>query len=753
MVPRPRTRPLGERDRLLGGEKRGRRGDLPQPPQVEVQVVRDAEGRVKYHQTRLEGARGGGPRGIPDLDPSLPFGFRGDLEDPSEEEVRLAHPQLVRGDPAFTNGTRRDWFDTEHKNPCFTSKAYGSRQARLECLPYAYIIGMPKSGSSDLWERLTKHHLVLQADRKEVRFFTRGEFDAAPPSDQGFLPPGLRLEDFTRHHTSAADAISREGDLLPGAGKGKDGGDGFVIVDGGPHTLWWSIQNPDGSAPLAPPPTRVEDNMDMEKGAPPAPRPPAPIPLLLHAMQPRAKLLVTLADPVRRMYSDYYFLHANGVARTVADKSPAAFDEIARSQVGDLRRCLMEQTAAVYAEDGSAPPLVSPPESGTLDWWKDLEREPPYVETPEALPLRAEQACAYDRYHFGRPGTGRISVGLYHAFLARWLGPGLFARDQMLILRLEDFNDDPKEYLSRAFRFLGLRDPDDYRDFDPVVTGGRRHGRSDARGWEDILVSRTFNEHQQDRPPIDSATEALLRRFYGPFNHRLANFLRKERPKSALALEVESPPERFEWADIWKASPSATEGVFSHWSAGRDSASRELPLSAADLHHPNGAARFSDRDAILSSGEHDPREESLEDRGPPRGRRPKTSSHPGGREGLIAIKEEVVTRDDGATAICLASLGLYPAALERILKMPGVSASSVMVNDKRRSGLHCLGSIFTFADSLRNSYLFALLQNTSHWLDDILEPPPIRNRASYGLPHLTKVCPLLARSFLVAAIT
>ena len=84
------------------------------------------------------------------------------------------------------------------------------------------------------------------------------------------------------------------------------------------------------------------------------------------------------------------------------EKVPAAvtFDEIARSQVGDLRRCLMEQTAAVYAEDGSAPPLVSPPESGTLDWWKDLEREPPYVETPEALPLRAEQG------RLGAAGTG-----------------------------------------------------------------------------------------------------------------------------------------------------------------------------------------------------------------------------------------------------------------------------------------------------------------------------------------------------------
>jgi len=39
----------------------------------------------------------------------------------------------------------------------------------LECLPFAYVLGMPKCGSSDLWERLSKHASVQRADRKEVR--------------------------------------------------------------------------------------------------------------------------------------------------------------------------------------------------------------------------------------------------------------------------------------------------------------------------------------------------------------------------------------------------------------------------------------------------------------------------------------------------------------------------------------------------------------------------------------------------------
>ena len=45
----------------------------------------------------------------------------------------------------------------------------GHGDNELECLPYAYVLGMPKCGSSDLWERLSKHANVQRADRKEVR--------------------------------------------------------------------------------------------------------------------------------------------------------------------------------------------------------------------------------------------------------------------------------------------------------------------------------------------------------------------------------------------------------------------------------------------------------------------------------------------------------------------------------------------------------------------------------------------------------
>lgn len=54
-----------------------------------------------------------------------------------------------------------------------------------------------------------------------------------------------------------------------------------------------------------------------------------------------------------------------------------------------------------------------------------------------------------------------------------------------------------------------------------------------------------------------------------------------------------------------------------------------------------------------------------------------------------------------------------------------------------RSPLHCLGSVWVFGDSLRESYIFSLLQETGHWLDKIMDPPVQHGQASYGMWHVT----------------
>lgn len=94
-----------------------------------------------------------------------------------------------------------------------------------------------------------------------------------------------------------------------------------IIVDGGPHTLWWSTQLPQGTHETE------QDFVEM------------PIPLLLHELQPQAKLLVTLREPVSRMYSDYNFLTRTGVSRGDTLKSADDFHALAVHQRTSLQCC------------------------------------------------------------------------------------------------------------------------------------------------------------------------------------------------------------------------------------------------------------------------------------------------------------------------------------------------------------------------------------------------------------------------------
>jgi hypothetical protein len=80
-------------------------------------------------------------------------------------------------------------FDPSFRNPCWWSGSGNSgnsgsgggsgnsgnsgRRRELHCIPYAFILGQPKCGTTDLYARLTRHPLVAAASAKEVRFFSQ----------------------------------------------------------------------------------------------------------------------------------------------------------------------------------------------------------------------------------------------------------------------------------------------------------------------------------------------------------------------------------------------------------------------------------------------------------------------------------------------------------------------------------------------------------------------------------------------------
>ncbi|KAJ1461043.1 hypothetical protein M885DRAFT_458278 [Pelagophyceae sp. CCMP2097] len=332
------------------------------------------------------------------------------------------------------------------------TNAFCWRDVSLRCVPTVYLLGAPKCGTSDLYERLSSHPLVAKARRKETRFFTRGEFGAATRT--AYMTPETPLSDFAAEHETASKRISSNLE--------RPGNDETTIIDGGPHTLWWSTQTFEGG----------------DTGNAPAPQ-------LLALMFPRAKLVVTLAEPGRRAYSDYWFLTAQGVAgrprrgRPAAIQSAADFDAKARFDADAMERCFdaYDQGASKWAVD-------------------------------------AVQRCAFDRKRFGANGRGRLTIGLYAAFLERWFAS--FDKAQILVLRLED-RETPEgqaNALSSCFDFLGL----------------------DAAAAKSEAPGKVFNAASRARDAMFPETAAMLRRFYAPHNARLAEILGDD---------------RFLWRDAW----------------------------------------------------------------------------------------------------------------------------------------------------------------------------------------------------------
>jgi hypothetical protein len=120
----------------------------------------------------------------------LPISDFPDLKYRSTEEVHIHLKGIFEDLP--------DTFLEEYKNPCWRYPASNNPQPSaalldlnekgdmaVACLPYAYILGQPKCGTSDLFERLKRHPDIRMPRRKEVRWFTRGEFTDTPLTPDG----------------------------------------------------------------------------------------------------------------------------------------------------------------------------------------------------------------------------------------------------------------------------------------------------------------------------------------------------------------------------------------------------------------------------------------------------------------------------------------------------------------------------------------------------------------------------------------
>lgn len=102
----------------------------------------------------------------------------------------------------------------------------------------------------------------------------------------------------------------------------------------------------------------------------------------MREMQKDALFIVTLCDPVKRMYSDYNFLNDDlkpvKQSEKPDSKSAVEFHERVVLQINEMEACITSKARGLGAAEN----------------------------------FRAAQECAHDRHTFAVGGWGRLSVGM-----------------------------------------------------------------------------------------------------------------------------------------------------------------------------------------------------------------------------------------------------------------------------------------------------------------------------------------------------
>nr|XP_056706161.1 carbohydrate sulfotransferase 15 [Euleptes europaea] len=199
---------------------------------------------------------------------------------------------------------------------------YKDKHYRLRCLPHFYIIGQPKCGTTDLYDRLRLHPDVRFSAIKEPHWWTRKRFGIIRLRD-GFHDR-YPVEDYLDLFDLAAHQIQSvlQGDAAKDYSNKMNN---IIIGEASASTMW------DNNAWIF----FYDNSTDGE--------PPFLIQDFIHAFQPNAKLIVMLRDPVERLYSDYlYFASAN--------KSIEDFHEKVTESLQLFENCLVDYSlrACVY---------------------------------------------------------------------------------------------------------------------------------------------------------------------------------------------------------------------------------------------------------------------------------------------------------------------------------------------------------------------------------------------------------------------
>ncbi|XP_067671766.1 carbohydrate sulfotransferase 15-like [Haliotis asinina] len=302
----------------------------------------------------------------------------------------------------------------------------------LRCLPYFFIIGQAKCGTTTLFSRISQHPEVAPHAMKETHWMCHGRLKPSCSSIETYI-------DLLQISSLFIQSRQREGEVSQ-----------YVIGDATPnhfstHGFWGMLPGNEGCAEPC-----VTD-ADV-----------------IHHVNPRAKLLLILRNPTTRMsciftlYSHYLF-KAMLYKRNVSKQD---FHDLVVTQIANFQNCLT---------------------------------------------LQSLRGCSYN-YSFSHYMTSSVDLrgSIYQVFLTDWMEK--FPKDQIHVVKFEEFVENEKAHLTEIFKFLKLSNLSDEK-------------------LESITNMKALNQriYRADIGDMMNSTRVLLDSFYKPYNEKLAKFLKNEK--------------------------------------------------------------------------------------------------------------------------------------------------------------------------------------------------------------------------------
>ena len=307
----------------------------------------------------------------------------------------------------------------------------------LYCLPYMYLLGYPKCGTTSLLSYFRKHPEFVKSFRGFgwIGNYTAGLINKYPDNVisvfyllKNFYPAARQIE-----KVSTDDNVYNK-----------------IIADFNPSISW-----------------RQNGFEQFKNGSVCDP------PLLLRELQPNAKFVVLLREPISRLYSAFWYYatdeYKENLSSKIFSKDVHTFFE--RLQLCDNKKSMLK----------------------CLKEAKDFDNH--FTDSPR----------------YPRDSHFQLITGFYYLYLLPWLQ--VFPRKNFMFVRTEDMKKDTGKTLQEIFQFLGMSTLSD--DKIETITKIVRHEQTMLKDNSEMLLS--------------SSTKKQLRAYFRPFNEKLAELLNEDK--------------------------------------------------------------------------------------------------------------------------------------------------------------------------------------------------------------------------------